>query len=91
MAKEEEKKKDGDGEDDDDDKPKEPEKGCCEKTGDCILATCRFIYAVGATVGKCIIHTVGFCWYPIKERCHNCCYRIKLKFNPALDPAYSEL
>ena len=41
MAKEEEKKKDGDGEDDDDDKPKEPEKGCCEKTGDCILATCR--------------------------------------------------
>ena len=49
------------------------------------------MYNTVTTIYNAIKNCIGFFWYPVKERCVNCCDKCDKCLNPHKDPAYSEI
>ncbi|OMJ80323.1 hypothetical protein SteCoe_19419 [Stentor coeruleus] len=66
--------------------------------GACWTAYCKCVVVVCQTTYRCIVFTknkIKQCcacwWYPLKERCCNCCDRCDKYMNPYKDEAYSTI
>lgn len=96
-----EKKEGEDGKDDKKGgKDEEEEEGCCSACWNgycaCFVATCKVnnmiiqcIYNTITGIKNCIVFSLASCWYPMKERCCNCCESCDKKMNPYKDPYHN--
>ena len=72
---------------------KDDSKNGCEKCrdgcSDCIICCCKGIYSSLISLKDCIISCCSCWWYPLKERCLNCCNECEKGKHPYKDPNYN--
>ena len=64
-------------------------KECCSGYKACLDSTFLGTRACIITVRKAICACLGTCFFPIKERCCNCCDDIDKDLNPYKNPNYN--
>jgi|LauGreDrversion4_2_1035121.scaffolds.fasta_scaffold1651177_2 hypothetical protein len=66
-----------------------PSQNCCTRCKGCLDSTfigVRFCYI---SIRNAICNCFGTCFFPIKERCCNCCDDIDKNLNPYKNPTYN--